>query len=105
MPFITAFAAAIVAMLARAVVPLVGRVLVALGLGFASFTGIDLMLGALTKLFKDKLLAMGDLPWNIVGVLGVLQVPYCFNLIVTTLLIRATLNGLTGGSLRKIISK
>lgn len=105
MPFIVAFASAIIGMLARAAVPLVGRVLVALGLGFVSFTGIDLMVGGLVKLFKDKLMDVGSLPWNIVGVLGILQVPFCFNMIIATLMVRAALGGLSGGSLRKVLPK
>lgn len=105
MPFIVGLASAIIGMLARACVPLVGRVLVALGLGFVSFTGVDLMVGGLVKLFKDRLLEVASLPWNILGVLGILQVPFCFNMIVTTLLVRASLAGLSGGSLRKVMPK
>lgn len=49
MPFAALLASAIVGFLAQACVSLVGRVLVALGIGFVSFTGISLMLDGMRR--------------------------------------------------------
>ncbi|WP_029307901.1 DUF2523 family protein [Cupriavidus metallidurans] len=105
MPFVTILASALVGLLAQAATALVGRVLLALGIGFVSFVGIDALMSGLRTLFLNYIAQAGALPWNIVGILGVLQVGTCFNMILTTLAIRASLAGLSGGSIRKMVQK
>jgi len=105
MPFAALLASAIVGFLAQACVSLVGRVLVALGIGFVSFTGISLMLDGMKSLFLQYVAGAGTLPWNVVGILGVLKVGTSMNMILTTLAIRASLSGLSGGSIRKMVQK
>lgn len=105
MPFAALLASAIVGFLAQACVSLVGRVLVALGIGFVSFTGISIMLDGMKSLFLQYVAGAGTLPWNVVGILGVLKVGTSMNMILTTLAIRASLAGLSGGSMRKMVQK
>jgi len=105
MPFAALLASAIVGFLAQACVSLVGRVLVALGIGFVSFTGISIMLDGMKSLFLQYVSSAGSLPWNVVGILGVLKVGTSMNMILTTLAIRASLAGLSGGSMRKMVQK
>jgi hypothetical protein len=105
MPFAALLASAIVGFLAQACVSLVGRALVALGIGFVMFTGIDAMMTGVKTLFQQYVAGTGTLPWNVVGILGVLKVGTSMNMILTTLGIRASLSGLTGGSVRKMIQK
>lgn len=105
MPFAALLASAIVGFLAQACVSLVGRVLVALGIGFVSFTGLEVMLGGVKGMFMNYVVSVGSLPWNLVGILGVLKVGTSMNMILTTLAVRASLSGLSGGSIRKMIQK
>ncbi|CAJ0709545.1 hypothetical protein LMG7143_01123 [Ralstonia thomasii] len=105
MPFAALLASAIVGFLAQACVSLVGRVLVALGIGFVSFTGISVMLDGVKSLFLQYVATAGSLPWNVVGILGVLKVGLSMNMILTTLAVRASLSGLSGGSIRKMVQK
>ncbi len=105
MPFAALLASAIVGFLAQACVSLVGRVLVALGIGFVTFTGLEAMLGGVKSLFLSYVASVGSLPWNVVGILGVLKVGVSMNMILTTLAVRASLSGLSGGSIRKMIHK
>lgn len=105
MPFVTILASALIGLLAQAATALVGRVLLALGIGFVSFVGIDVLMGGFKTLFLNYVGQAGALPWNIVGILGLLQVGTCFNMILTTLAIRASLAGLSGGSVRKMVQK
>ncbi|NYI00234.1 DUF2523 domain-containing protein [Cupriavidus plantarum] len=105
MPFVTILASAIIGLLAQAATALVGRVLLALGIGFVSFVGVDALMTGFRTLFLNYVSQSSALPWNIVGVLGVLKVGTCFNMILTTLAVRASLAGLTGGSVRKMVQK
>ncbi|ENZ77662.1 MULTISPECIES: DUF2523 domain-containing protein [Ralstonia] len=105
MPFAALLASAIVGFLAQACVSLVGRVLVALGIGFVSYTGLSVMLDGMKGLFLQYVAGAGTLPWNVVGILGVLKVGTSMNMILTTLAIRASLAGLSGGSMRKMVQK
>ncbi|WP_324761327.1 DUF2523 domain-containing protein [Ralstonia pickettii] len=106
MPFAALLASAIVGFLAQACVSLVGRVLVALGIGFVMYTGVDAMMSGIKTLFLQYVSGMGSFPSvNVVGILGVLKVGTSMNMILTTLGVRASLSGLSGGSVRKMIQK
>ncbi|MHA6848540.1 DUF2523 domain-containing protein [Ralstonia syzygii] len=105
MPFAAIVASAIVGFLAQACVSLVGRVLVALGIGFVTFTGVSVMLDGMKSLFLGYVAGASTLPWNVVGILGVLKVGVSMNMILTTLAVRASLAGLSGGSVRKMVQK
>ena len=105
MPFVTILASALIGLLAQAATALVGRILLALGIGFVSYVGIDALMAGIRTVFMNQVALAGTLPWNIVGILGVLKVPTCMNMILTTLAVRAALGGLTGGSVRKMIQK
>ncbi|MHA6915882.1 DUF2523 domain-containing protein [Ralstonia pseudosolanacearum] len=105
MPFAALLASAIVGFLAQACVSLVGRVLVALGIGFVMFTGVDAMMTGIKTLFMQNVNGIGSFPVSVVGILGVLKVGTSMNMILTTLGVRASLAGLSGGSVRKMIQK
>lgn len=106
MPFAALLASAIVGFLAQACVSLVGRVLVALGIGFVMFTGVDAMMTGMKTLFMQYVNGVGSISSvSVVGILGVLKVGTSMNMILTTLGIRASLSGLSGGSIRKMVQK
>ncbi|WP_425219093.1 DUF2523 domain-containing protein [Ralstonia solanacearum] len=105
MPFAALLASAIVGFLAQACLSLVGRVLVALGIGFVMFTGVDAMMNGMKTLFMQYVNGIGAFPVSVVGILGVLKVGTSMNMILTTLGIRASLSGLSGGSIRKMVQK
>ncbi|ADQ27591.1 DUF2523 domain-containing protein [Ralstonia pseudosolanacearum] len=105
MPFVALLASAIVGFLAQAAVSLVGRVLIALGIGFVTYNGLDLLMSGIKSLFLSNVSQVGSVFPQIVGVIGLLKIPMSMNMILTTLAIRATLAGVTGGSVRKMIQK
>ncbi len=105
MPFVALLASAIVGFLAQAAASLVGRVLIALGIGFVTYNGLDFLMSGLRSLFLSYLGNTGSVFDWIPGVIGMLQIPRCMNFILTTLAVRATLAGVTGGSVRKMVQK
>jgi ABC-type phosphate transport system permease subunit len=80
----------------------VGRVLVALGVGFVTYKGLDVT----TSYLKTQALdALTGLPSVAVGMLGVMQVGTAINIIVSAIAVRMLLSGVANGSLRKLTQK
>lgn len=80
----------------------VGRVLIALGLSAISYTGIDT---SITWLRDMAVASMNGMNPQVVGLLGVLRVGTCISIISSAYVVRMTLNGLTGGTLKKLVRK
>ncbi|TXI01952.1 MAG: DUF2523 domain-containing protein, partial [Rhizobium sp.] len=51
MPFVTILASALIGLLAQAATALVGRILLALGIGFVSYVGIDALMAGIRTVF------------------------------------------------------
>lgn len=81
---------------------LVGRVLIALGLSAVTYTGIDTSIVWLRDMAVSSMSGMSP---QIVGLLGVLRVGTCISIVSSAYVVRMTLNGLTGGTLKKLIRK
>jgi len=80
----------------------IGRVLLALGVGFVSFTGIDTSLSAL----RDMAIAnLGALPNGVVGMLGVMKIGTGLNILFSAFSIRMVLGGLTSGTVKRMVLK
>ncbi len=75
-----------------------GRVLVALGISVATFTGIDFTLDYLKDQALASITGMGA---TLVQLIAYLQVGTCINIIVSAMLARAALQGLTGGTFKR----
>lgn len=80
----------------------IARVALAFGVGFAVYTGMDAVLDQVHSL---ALAQYGALPSAVVGMLGLMRVDQALNLILSAVAVRLTLEGLTGGGLRKLVWK
>jgi hypothetical protein len=80
----------------------VGRALIALGIGYVAYTGIDTALAAFKALAVSN---AGGLPASIAGMLGVLKIGTGINIIFSALTARLVLNGLTSGTIKRLVFK
>ncbi len=96
------FIAALLGALIQGAGTLVGRVLISLGIGYVTYTGIDLMLTTA----KDQALSrLGGLGSTVVQLAGVLQVGTCINILASAFMARLLVKGLTDGKLTSMITK
>lgn len=97
-----AFIAALLLGLAPVLTGVLARVLLAFGIGFAVYSGMDV---ALTQVKGVASSAWGGLPAAVVGMLGLMRVDQALNLVISAVSVRFVLEGMTGGGLRKMIWK
>ena len=91
-------AAAIGGALINITASVVGRALVALGIGVATYTGIDV---SMTWLESEALVYINQLPANYVAMLAMLKVGVCINIIFSAMMVRAALTGLQSGTFKR----
>ena len=77
---------------------IVGQVLVALGIGVATYTGIDITLDWLKAQAVSNFQVLDP---RIVGMLGVLKVGECISIVTSAMLARATINGVQSGTFKR----
>lgn len=93
---------ALIGSLIRAVGPLVANVLLSLGIGFVSYTGINTMVDlAKNQIFNA---ISGLSPWA-VQLVGILKLGTCLNIIFSAIAARLLLAGITNGTFTKMITK
>lgn len=93
-----AFIAAMGGMLISLVGTLVGRVLIALGISVASFTGMKVLLNS----FKENAInALISLPPDVLNMLSMMKVGVSLNIIMSAILTRLLLNGLSGDTIKR----
>lgn len=95
-------AAAILSGLIQIVSTLVGRALVSLGISVATYTGVSV---ALTTFKNNAVNALFDLPPDVIGMLSILKVGVFISIIISAIAARLVLKGLTGGSIKKWVTK
>ena len=81
---------------------LVGRVLVAVGMGVVSFTGITALLNYFKGLAVSNLLA---LPPGVLGILSIMKVGTCISMVFSAMLIRFTIQGMTSDTFKTWVKK
>ncbi|MDQ0608899.1 hypothetical protein QFZ83_003070 [Variovorax sp. W1I1] len=81
---------------------LAGRVLVALGIGVATYTGLNTTFTWLKSQAVSAFLGLGP---EVVGILGMLKVGVCINIIFSAMLARAVINGIQGDTFKRWIHK
>lgn len=87
--------------LAGSIGTLVLRVLVSLGIGYVTYQGIDTSIGwARSYIFS----AMGSAPGPVMQVMGVMKVGSMVSIVLSGLVVRASLAGLIGG-VKKMVLK
>lgn len=96
------FIAALWGALIQIVGTLAGRVLVALGIGVVTYTGINASLEALKT---QAIGALSGLPPELLGLLGLLKVGQCISIIMSATAARLLLNGMTGDTVKKWVIK
>lgn len=95
-----AFVAALLGGLLSITSSLVGRVLVALGIGTVTYTGIVTVLDYAKA---QALASIGSAPAQLVQLLGFLGVGELISIITSALLARLILNGLNSGALKRFV--
>ena len=96
------FAAALLGGLVSVAGSLVGRVLLSLGLGYVSYTGIDTALSAIKAQLQSSAAA---LPSYVVGMMGWMQIGTGFSILLSAITMRFVLQGLTSGALKRFVVK
>ena len=99
------FIAAFLGALSSVAGSLVGRVLISLGLGYATFTGINTLLAAAQG---SVVSGLNGLPADAVVLLGRMRVGIALSMVFSAITMRLALNGLTsvaGGSLTRMVQK
>jgi hypothetical protein len=89
--------------LIQAVGTLVGKVLISLGIGYVTYSGIN----ALTGWAQDQFLAgMSGLPVMAVGMAHTMKIGVCVSMLLSAVTARLTLAGLSSaGSIKKMVVK
>lgn len=81
---------------------LVGRVLVSLGVGYASYTGIDASLDWM----RDQVASsFTGLPSQALAVASLLQIGPAISILFSALAARLVLAGMTGGTIKKLVNR
>ena len=81
---------------------LVGRVLLSLGFGYAVFKGVDVSITWARDLVIARISAVGG---NFLAAASAMKVGVCISILTSAVVTRMTLNGLQGGSIRRLIQK
>ena len=81
---------------------IVGRVLVALGVGVVTYTGVQ---AGIDSLLANLDSAISGVPADILGLLGFMRVGEAMNIIISAMSARMLLNGLQGDTIKKWVLK
>lgn len=103
MPAIIAF---LVGALVNAAGTLVGKVLLSLGMGAVTYVGVDLMASQFkAAIFSQLGTALGTFGAQGTAIASALQIGTCINIIMSALVARLGLRGMSGGKISKWIKK
>jgi len=75
-----------------------GRVLVALGIGVATYTGLN---ASLEWLKGQAVASFQSLPPEVLGMLGVMKVGQCISIITSAIVARAVINGVQSDTFKR----
>ena len=81
---------------------IVGRVLVSLGVGVVTYTGVQVGIDSLLSNLDS---AISGVPADILGLLGFMRVGEAMNIIISAMSARMLLNGLQGDTIKKWVLK
>lgn len=80
---------------------LVGRVLLALAITYVSYQGIDVLIQSVKTSALASMGSMGVLS----GVVGMLKLGECLNVVISAVVAKYTIGGLTSGAVTKMVLK
>ena len=96
------FLAALLGGLVQAASSIVGRVQIALGIGYASYTGIN----ALLNLIKSQVVSyLVGAPGTVVAIMGLFKIDVAVSIIFSALAARLVLQGLTSDKVTRMVIK
>lgn len=93
---------AFLGILARGAGTLVGQVLISLGIGYVTYSGLDVSLDWLKSQIAASFAAF---PPEVLQILSALKVGSGLSVILSALAARMALDGVTSGSVRKMVQK
>jgi hypothetical protein len=93
---------AVLVFLAPLLTSLFFQLLLAVGVGVATYAGISTALTSLHSFFTSQ---YGGLPANVVAILGLARVDQAANLLLSAVTMRFTLAGLTSGTMRRFVMR
>jgi hypothetical protein len=96
------FLAALLGGLVQAASSIVGRVLIALGIGYVSYTGINALLGWTKSQVVSYLVGA---PGTVVAIMGLLKIDVAVSIIFSALAARLVLQGLTSDKVTRMVIK
>jgi Protein of unknown function (DUF2523) len=96
------FIGALIGALIQVLGTLVGKILVSLGIGYAVYSGVDVSISYARDIFITRISTQGA---NVVAVASSLKVGVCVSIITSAITTRLTINGLTGGALKRFTLK
>lgn len=97
-----AFIAALLGGLINITGSIVGRVLVALGFGVVSYTGVN---SSLTWLREQAFTAISWLPPEVIGMLSTMRVGQCISIVTSAIVARSIINGVQSDTVKKWVIK
>lgn len=96
----------IIAALWGALIPMlgsmVGRVLISLGIGYVSYSGIDV---AMDWCKAEFLSGVAGMPARAIALAGLLKVGVCVSMLLSALTARLVLQGLSAGAIKHMVVK
>lgn len=96
------FLAALLGGLVSAAGSVVGRVLIALGIGYVTYSGLNVLFGWIKDAVFVHLVGLNP---TVLGILGTLQVDVAINILFSAIAARFVVAGITGGSVTRMVIK
>jgi hypothetical protein len=96
------FVAALLGGLINIAGSLVGRVLIALGVGFITYSGFS---GTIDFVKAQAINSLQGLPAELIGIIAYMGVGQCISIISSAIVVKMTIAGLTGGTMRRMVFK
>jgi hypothetical protein len=81
---------------------LVGKVLLSLGIGYVTYSGVDTSIGWVKAFALSHISATSS---QTVAAASTMQVGTCISILTSALVARMVMNGLTSGALKKMVVK
>jgi len=81
---------------------IVGRVLIALGIGYVSYTGLSAWVGSVKDLILSNLYA---LPPEFIQVMSLVKLDTCISILFSAISVRLVLEGLSSDTITKMVIK
>lgn len=94
--------AAIIGGLIEAAGSLVGKVLISMGLGYVTYSAVDV---SITWARDQAIANLQGLGADAVGIMSALHLGQAVSILCSAVLLRMTFNGLTSGAVKKLVQK